>query len=100
MAVSGGSTPAAWRSRRARARSSAGSVFEIRSLERPDRFHLVAAADVNPVVEIHGRIAMRRDEFDVVAELRTLGCVFHIDIAEFVAAPAVRRSRNAGRLGP
>jgi hypothetical protein len=57
---------------------------------RPDLFHALAAAGVNPVVEIHGRVAMRRDELDTISQaLRR----FTIDIAELVSAPAVVGAR-------
>ena len=43
---------------------------------RPDGFHPVAAAGVDPVVKVHVRIAVRDDELESLAEGRQLAAAF------------------------
>jgi len=62
----------------------------------PDRFHVIASAGVNAIVKIHGRVAMRRDEFDPVAELGFPCAAVQVDIAELVAPPTIA---GAGKVG-
>src|SRR6476469_3471718 len=63
----------------------------------PDAFHMLPAAGVNCGVEIRSRIAVRRDEFQTVAEFRK---PFRpIQISKFVPAPAVGGSRQIHGLG-
>ena len=56
----------------------------------PHFFDAVAAYAIDAVVEIRSRIAVRRDEFQTVAEFRKPFRPIHI--SKFVAAPAVRGS--------
>ena len=66
--------------------------FESSALHhKPDGFDRFAAADINLVVQIYSGVAVRRDEFDPVAE-HDLG----VEESEFVAAPAVFRVEMRG----
>ena len=61
--------------------------LERERLHRPDRFHAIAAAGVESCVEIHRRIAVRRDKFQFFPQVGTLGRIGHFHIAEFVSTP-------------
>src|SRR6266545_7923644 len=65
----------------------------------PDRLDTLAADRVNPIVQVHGRIAVRYQELQAVAESRQLRPLGRGDRAELVAGPAVCQPLPTLRLG-
>src|SRR5262245_3038614 len=61
----------------------------------PDGLDFVAAAGVEPVIEVHARIAMRHDELDALAERRQLAARFAGECAELIAASRISQTGPA-----
>src|SRR5712691_1750077 len=68
-------------------------------LYAPDGLYRISAVGMNSVIKVNGRIAVRRDKLDPVSQLGAFRGVLHVEITEFVSAPAVLRSGKVESLG-
>src|SRR6266481_692644 len=66
---------------------------------RPDGFDVFAAASIQPIVQIHGRVAVRWDKLDPLPKPWRAFVPGNVEIAELVSAPAVAQPRKSRRLG-
>src|SRR5438445_10989178 len=67
--------------------------------DRPHRVHAVTAHDVDAVVEVDGRVAVRREELDALAEPGRARGIGDGEPAVLVAGESVREAGPLDRLG-